>query len=109
MICPVIFKETWMKRVKLIVGASLLFAGAASAQDAPDPAAPPPDGSTGAPMATAEVGVAPGAWSEAVIDQPMTLRAGKLAVYGNLDVARLSISDGMGNTASSTAEGLDVG
>lgn len=96
-----------MKRVKLIVGASLLLAaGAASAQDAPDPAAPPPpDGSMTAPAV-----MPAGAWSESVIDQPMTLRAGKIAVYGNLDVAKLTVTDPVSMmSASSTSEGLDLG
>jgi len=96
-----------MTRVKILVGATLLCAASiASAQDAPDPAAPPPDGS--APPAVTTTGAAPGAWSQQVIDQPMTLQAGKLAVYGNVDILHFSTTVGT-VTASSTAEGLDLG
>lgn len=102
-----------MKRVKLIVGASLLFAaGTAAAQGDPDPAAPPPDASAGggAAVTTPEVGVTAGAWSTAVIDQPMTLHAGKLAVYGNLDILRVSVPPVMGvGGGTVTSEGLDLG
>jgi len=95
-----------MTRVKILVGATLLCAASiASAQDAPDPAAPPPDGT--APAVTT-AGAAPGAWSQQVIDQPMTLQAGKLAVYGNLDILHFSTTVGT-VTASATSEGLDLG
>src|SRR3569832_2903464 len=96
-----------MTRVKILVGATLLCAASsAAAQDAPDPAAPPPDGS--APPAGTTTGAAPGAGSQQVIDQPMTLQAGKLAVYGNVDILHFSTTVGT-VTASSTAEGLDLG
>jgi hypothetical protein len=55
------------------------------------------------------MGAAPGAWTSVIIDQPMTLRAGKIAGYANFDLTRLSFTDAMGNSTSATGEGLDLG
>jgi opacity protein-like surface antigen len=96
-----------MTRVKFLVGALVLCAASiASAQDAPDPAAPPPDG-TAPPAATvtAEGGAM---WGDAIIQRPLTMPKGKVGIYGDLDVARISLTIGT-MTDSATAEGLHVG
>ncbi|MEP6859325.1 MAG: hypothetical protein ABJE66_01820 [Deltaproteobacteria bacterium] len=101
-------KETWMTRVKILVGASLLcFASIASAQDAPDPAAPPPDGTT-PPAATATASGGGAMWGDAIINRPLTMPKSKVGIYGDLDVLRFSVTVGTA-TSSSTAEGLHLG
>jgi opacity protein-like surface antigen len=97
-----------MTRVKILVGASLLcLASIASAQDAPDPAAPPPDGTT-PPAATTTASGGGVMWGDAIINRPLTMPKGKVGIYGDLDVSRISVTVGT-MTSSATAEGLHVG
>jgi hypothetical protein len=83
------------------------MASLASAQDAPDPAAPPPDGTT-PPAATTTASGGGMMWGDAIINRPLTMPKGKVGIYGDLDVARISITVGT-MTDSATAEGLHVG
>jgi hypothetical protein len=101
-------KETWMTRVKILVGATLLcLSSLASAQDAPDPAAPPPDGTT-PPATTATASGGPVMWGDAIINRPLTMPKSKVGIYGDLDILRFSVTVGT-MTSSTTAEGLHVG
>jgi len=100
-----------MKRVNVAsLAGVLLFIGGNAFAQAEDPAAPPPD-----PNATPAV-VAPAGgmmgWTDAVINRPLTMPKGKVGIYGDLDVLRISTSvtvGGMTTTASATAEGLHAG
>ncbi|MEO6775515.1 MAG: outer membrane beta-barrel protein [Kofleriaceae bacterium] len=99
--------------MKILIGATLLCAASiASAQDAPDPAAPPPDGTadgTTPPTTTTTTAPAGGAmWGDEIISRPLTMPKSKVGVYGDLDIARFSVTVGT-VTDSSTSEGLHLG
>jgi hypothetical protein len=96
-----------MKRVRYIVGASLLFTGIAAAQPAPDPASPDAPPLDGTAPAVVPAGAAMGT---EMISQPMTLAASKMSVYGHLDLVHFSSpAVGMVPSSSVTSEGVDVG
>lgn len=98
-----------MTRVKILVGATLLCAASiASAQDAPDPAAPPPDGTTPPAATTTTTAGGDLMWGDAIIQRPLTMPKGKIGIYGDLDIARFSVTVGT-TTSSSTSEGLHAG
>lgn len=100
-----------MKRVNVAsLAGVLLFIGGNAFAQAEDPAAPPPDPNA-TPAVVAPAGGAMG-WSDAVIDRPLTMPKGKVGIYGDLDLLRISTSvtvGGMTTTASATAEGLHAG
>jgi hypothetical protein len=94
-----------MQRLKvLLIGTGLLFAAPAFAQVGGDAsgagggsAAPAGGDATAAGGATtpsvgATVEGGGGAWSEEIIDNPVTLPKGALSVYGDLGILRLSIT-----------------
>ena len=81
-----------MTRVKILVGATLLCAASiASAQDAPDPAAPPPDGSAAPAPAPAAGDAAPAPGGE-IISEPLTLGKGVLGLTAGFEIARLTVT-----------------
>lgn len=100
-----------MKRVRYIVGASLLCTGIAAAQPAPDPAAPDapplPDGTPAPAMAPAG--------TEEFIAAPFTLAASKYSVYGHFNIVHLARTipaippATMATSFSNTAVNVDVG
>ena len=94
-----------MKPLTLAVGAAVLWATTAAAQPAPDPTSDP----TVVPAGEAAPPTMVGGWSDIMISRPLTLPAKKIAVYGTLELARLSFKDAMGNSSSSTGEVLDLG
>ena len=98
-------KNLVMKPLTLAVGATVLWATTAAAQPAPDPTPEP----MAAPVSDAAPPALVGGWSDIMISRPLTLPAKKIAVYGTLDLARLSFKDAMGNSSSSTSELLDLG
>lgn len=97
-----------IKRTNLLIGAGVLWATAAAAQPAPDPAPQPVASADGTVVAPAEA-MTPG-WTEVMIDRPLTLPASKLALYGTLDIAHITIPALLGGTSTSvTSEALDLG
>jgi hypothetical protein len=97
-----------MKRVNVAsLAGVLLFIGGNAFAQAEDPAAPPPDPNAAAPAAPAAGGSMMG-WTDAVINRPLTMPKGKVGIYGDLDVARISVTVA-GMTASATSEGLHAG
>jgi hypothetical protein len=112
-----------MRREVWIVVASLFAASPAFAQADPDQPATPSTGgddangsgapSTAAPGATAAVGALGGT---PIIDRPLTLNAGKIGAYADLDILRTTVDTvtvvngtPMTTTASNTALGLHLG
>jgi hypothetical protein len=98
-----------MKRTCVLISAATLLCGIQSAfAQAEDPAAPPPDGTTPPATTTTTTAAGPIAWVDAIIDRPLTMPKGKVGLYGDLDILRVSTTVA-GMTASSTAEGLHLG
>jgi len=99
-----------MKRVNVAsLAGVLLFIGGNAFAQAEDPAAPPPD--PNAPAVAAPAGAMMG-WSDSVINRPLTMPKGKVGIYGDLDLFRLSTTvtvGGMTTTSSATAEGVHAG
>ena len=96
-----------IKRTTLLIGAGVLWAGAAAAQPAPDPA-PEPVASTDGTVVAPVDAMMPG-WTTVMIDRPLTLPASKLALYGTLDIAHVKITVPGGTSVSATSEALDLG
>ncbi len=106
-----------MNRTCVLISAATLLCGIHSAfAQADDPAAPPPDSTEGMPPpdgtnpppATEPAPMGALAWSDAIIDRPLTMPKGKIGIIGDLDVLRFSVTVA-GMTASSTSEGLHAG
>jgi hypothetical protein len=97
-----------------ILAASLFAASPAFAQADPDqPATPSPGGGddangSGAPSTAAPGAMAAGTLGGApIIDRPLTLNAGKVGIYGDLDIDHVSVSVTVGTmTESSSNTGL---
>jgi hypothetical protein len=94
--------------MKLVLAAGLLLCGGTAFAQVEDPSAPP----SGDPAVVAPPPVELVGWSDAIIDRPLTMPKGKIGVYGDLDILRLSSSTTVGGvsmTSVVTAEGLGIG
>ncbi|MFT3696989.1 MAG: hypothetical protein QM831_27855 [Kofleriaceae bacterium] len=97
---------------RLLLGSLFLglLGGVAAADDQPaGDMAQPPDPAAAPPPTVPDGGGGGGMWSTAVVDRPLTMPKGKVGVYADFDVLRISSSDGMGNSVSATAEALRAG
>lgn len=94
--------------MKLVLAAGLLLCGGTAFAQVEDPSAPP----SGDPAVVAPPPVELVGWSDAIIDRPLTMPKGKIGVYGDLAILRLSSTTTVGGvsmTSVVTAEGLGIG